>query len=243
MVVTGGAGEGDLDCPTFPVLATASLAKRLNSPRGFRQELPGNVVRRPVPSTRRPLERVSLTEVRRRLREGLRVPATEVERPAQTAAVLALFGNVNSEPGVLLTRRTTSLRVHSGEVSFPGGSRERGESAVKTALREAEEEVGLAPERVEILGVGPLGFTHSSGGRFVTVVGFVEQLSGFAANPDEVDAVLTVPLSRLSHPNYSLTELWYRPEFGWRDMQFYDLGEDLCWGATAAAMAKLLDLL
>lgn len=208
----------------------------------YRQKLPRGFVRHQVPPARSDLGDISLDELRSRL--VARLHRCEAVGPVRVrAAVLAVFGDVSGEPGILLTRRATSLRVHSGEVSFPGGGRERGESAVETALREAHEEVGLVRERVEVLGIGPLGFTRSSGGRFVTVVGIMSELSGFVAQADEVDAVLTVPLSRLVRPEFSSTELWYRAEFGWRDMHFYDLGEDLCWGATAKALTQLLDML
>lgn len=110
------------------------------------------------------------------------------------AAVLITILADGPEPEVLLTRRPTHMKSHAGEVAFPGGKRDADDSSLTvTALREAEEEVGLARDQVEILGA----LRHSrakSGIKVVPVVGLVRATPVLTPNPDEVESVFRVPL-------------------------------------------------
>jgi 8-oxo-dGTP pyrophosphatase MutT (NUDIX family) len=119
--------------------------------------------------------------------------------PPRPAAVLLPIVLHAAGPAVLLTQRTAHLRQHSGQVAFPGGRHEPADrTPVHTALREAHEEVGLEPSRVEVIGRLPEYLT-GTGFQVTPVVGLVEP--GFEVRPDphEVAAVFEVPLEFLTN--------------------------------------------
>ena len=143
---------------------------------------------------------------------------------------------------VVLTRRSPDLRVHSGEVSFPGGRQDAGEELADTARREALEEVALEPERVEIVGQLDHLSTISSDSFIVPFVGLIGGgRPELVPNPGEVDAVLHVALSELMLPEVYREERWNI--FGQqRSIFFFELYGDTVWGATAAMLRQLLGL-
>lgn len=161
-------------------------------------------------------------------------------RAARGAAVLAPIYEVGGDAHVVLTRRASSLRVHSGEVSFPGGRQDGDEDLVGTALREAHEEIGLDPSTVEIVGELDHLSTLTSGSFIVPFVGALPGCpTDLVANPDEVAAVLHVPLAELLDPSVYREERW--DVFGTeRSMFFFELVGDTVWGATAAMLRQLL---
>lgn len=158
----------------------------------------------------------------------------------RASAVLAPLYEHEGETWVLLTRRTMQLRSHSGEVSFPGGGQELGETLVQTALREAREEVALEPSTVRIVGELDHLSTITSGSFIVPYVGELpERPEGLVPNPSEVDAILHVKLSDLLDPDAYHEELW--PLFGGEHpVVFFRLEHDTLWGATAAMLRQLL---
>jgi 8-oxo-dGTP pyrophosphatase MutT (NUDIX family) len=144
--------------------------------------------------------------------------------------------------GVLLTRRTAHLRRHSGQVSFPGGRIDPSDlSPEAAALREAQEEIGLDPALVEPL--GRLPDHHTSTGFTITPVTALLR-PGFAADAvsDEVDAVFTLPLATLLDPSAPQRR---RLEFAgaWREFWVWPHPEFYIWGATAAILVRLADIL
>lgn len=157
---------------------------------------------------------------------------------ANPAAVLCLLYDHDGQPHVLITRRPWTMRSHSGELSFPGGGREHGESLVETALRETEEEVGIAKSGISIVGaLRPLR-TFSSQRLVVPVVGLWDGSGRIAPNPDEVAEVLHVPLAHLVDDNTAWREHWAFPSIA-VDVNFFDLGDDVIWGATGLMLADL----
>lgn len=168
--------------------------------------------------------------------------------PPRPAAVLLPIVLHTTGPAVLLTQRTAHLRQHSGQVAFPGGRHEPADrTPVHTALREAHEEVGLEPSRVEVIGRLPEYLT-GTGFQVTPVVGLVEP--GFEVRPDphEVAAVFEVPLEFLMDPRHHQRRLievageqrifWAMP---WRPHPAAD--EYFIWGATAAMLRNLYRLL
>ena len=122
------------------------------------------------------------------------------ERAATVAAVLVPIVAHASGLTVLFTQRTVHLKAHSGQVSFPGGRAEPGDaSPEETALRESEEEIGIARGRVEVLARLPEYFTRT-GFRVTPVVGLIEPPLVLAPDPGEVEAVFEVPLAFLLDP-------------------------------------------
>lgn len=157
----------------------------------------------------------------------------------RAAAVLAPLYEHDGETWVVLTRRSGALRVHSGEVSFPGGAQEHGEDLTDTATREACEEVGLDPSLVEVIGELDHLSTITSNSFIVPYVAALPARPTLAPNPGEVDAVLHVRLSELLDPATFREERW--DLFGTeRPMWFFELVGDTVWGATAAMLRQLL---
>jgi 8-oxo-dGTP pyrophosphatase MutT (NUDIX family) len=159
------------------------------------------------------------------------------------AAVLApLFHGDDGELRVVLTRRSGRLRNHRGEVAFPGGRVDEGETTVAAALREAEEEIDLPRDRVEILGsIEPLTTVVSSS-LITPYIGYVDTLPPLRANAGEVDRVFHVALAELVHPECYREEIWDFPD-GTFPVWFFDVEDDTVWGATSRMLRRLLDLL
>lgn len=166
------------------------------------------------------------------------VPERLFDQPLTPAAVLV---GIQERPGglaVLLTRRTESLRDHPGQISFPGGRLERAEeSPVAAALREAHEEIGLPPSRVELIGYLPpqavvTGFAISP------VIGLVPGDFSPVPDPAEVAEVFSVPLDFLMAPGSLRLE--HRQVRGVAMSTFAcQFGNYRIWGATAQILAAL----
>jgi 8-oxo-dGTP pyrophosphatase MutT (NUDIX family) len=190
------------------------------------------------PARPSPVERLGFT--------GAALP-TEIQaivgtREPRPAAVLAPLYERDGEAWVLLTRRSRELRAHAGEVSFPGGRAEEGDrDLVHTALRETEEEIGLAPSQVEVIGELDHLATFTSGSFIIPWVGIVDRPHEARSTSPEVDAVLHVPLSELLAPGVFREESW---SFGGtrRPIVFFELFGDTVWGATAAMLRQLLGI-
>jgi 8-oxo-dGTP pyrophosphatase MutT (NUDIX family) len=140
---------------------------------------------------------------------------------------------------VVLTRRSWALRTHRGEVSFPGGRSDPGESPVETALREAAEEVAIDPGSVEVLGELDHLTTVTRRAFIVPVVGLLPGRPELRPHDVEVDAVLHVPLSELLDAEVYREERWGTAELN-RPVFFFELVGDTVWGATAAMLRQLL---
>ena len=162
--------------------------------------------------------------------------------PLKPAAVLVPLIERAQGMTVLLTRRTESLSSHSGQISFPGGRVEQSDAApVHTALRESEEEIGLEPARVEILG-RLANYVVGTGYRITPVVGFVEAQQQFVHDEREVAEIFEVPLELVMEPdNYHREHMRIKNV----DRSYYVLpyGEYRIWGATASILANLRDTL
>jgi len=168
--------------------------------------------------------------------------ARMVLRSPTAASVLVPLVLRDEGPQVLLTRRSAQLRDHAGQISFPGGRAEPHDaSAAATALREAQEEVGLDPERVEVIGQLPVYTTVTS--YVVTpVVALVPAPLSLRADPLEVAEAFEVPLAFLMNPAHHRRHAWQaagvRREFLSMPWQGPG-GEYFIWGATAAMLRNL----
>jgi 8-oxo-dGTP pyrophosphatase MutT (NUDIX family) len=165
------------------------------------------------------------------------------EGPPVLAAVLIPLVMRQDGVTVMLTQRTAHLHDHAGQISFPGGRIEETDaSPIAAALREAQEETGLAPEWVEVLGTMPVYLT-STGFSVTPVVALVRP--GFELVPDafEVADIFEVPLSFITDPaNHRL----HRVELpDGRVRRYYSMPWDryFIWGATAAMLRNLYHLL
>jgi len=158
---------------------------------------------------------------------------------ARPSAVLILLADGPDGAEVLLTRRAMHLRNHRGEVSFPGGRLDPGESYHEAALREAHEEVGLSPTIVEVVGPMEPISTMVSLSWIVPVVARIDEPVPLHGHPGEVDRVLWVPLRDLTVPGTYHEEVWPRP-VGDITIVFFDLDDETVWGATARMLHHLL---
>lgn len=158
---------------------------------------------------------------------------------ARPSAVLVPLLNVDGLAHLVLTRRADHLRNHRGEVSFPGGRMEEGESAWETAIREAHEEIGLAPHHVEPVGYLPALTTFVSNSLITPVVGRVSGSPRFVADPGEVARVFTVSLAELVRDDTYSCETWQSAR-GTTDIHFFHLDDETIWGATARMLHSLL---
>jgi 8-oxo-dGTP pyrophosphatase MutT (NUDIX family) len=157
-------------------------------------------------------------------------------RPIRPAAVLVAVVE-RAEPTVLLTQRTAHLKEHSGQISFPGGKIDAGETPLQAALRETEEEIGLSRDALQPLGYLDLYMT-TLGYRIVPVIARLAPPFGLALNKDEVDEVFEVPLSFLMEPNNL-----QRHSRDWQGMtrSYYAIPFEkrYIWGVTAGILRNL----
>lgn len=156
------------------------------------------------------------------------------------AAVLVPIYDWGNDPGLVFTERRHDLSRHAGEVSFPGGRRDPGETYIETALREAEEEIGLSPAEVHVVGALPPIGTFVTNFKVHPVVALIGGDLRFEPNPTEVATVLAFQIEAL------------RAGFGMRRLvrrgvpiktPTYKVSEHLIWGATARILAELLERL
>jgi 8-oxo-dGTP pyrophosphatase MutT (NUDIX family) len=160
---------------------------------------------------------------------------------ARPAAVLAPIIPRPEGLSLLLTLRAANLRSHSGQVAFPGGKIDAGETPGETALREAREEIGLAPDLVEPLGwLDP--YLTGTGYRVTALVALIDPAFAPTLNPDEVADVFETPFAFLMDAaNHRLEERQWRG----RTRKFYAMphGERYIWGVTAGILRNLYERL
>jgi 8-oxo-dGTP pyrophosphatase MutT (NUDIX family) len=168
--------------------------------------------------------------------------AAELSDEFRPAAVLVPLVAREPELSVLLTRRTEHLHHHPGQISFPGGRVEETDvSPVMTALRETEEEIGLDPDRVELLGELPEYFT-GTGFRVTPVVGLVHPPFELDLDSFEVAEAFEVPLAFLLDPaNHKRHSLHYRGRM--REYWAMPYRDYYIWGATAGMLVSLQRML
>lgn len=176
--------------------------------------------------------------------ELVRGPA--VSRPAESgkrsAVLIAIYDGADG-PTMILTRRPMHMRKHAGEVAFPGGSKDDAdESLWHTALREAEEEVGLDPALPKLVGELDSFVTGASYSHVSPFVATLDEPPRLTASPDEVDIILTVPIQELFYPGVYRSEEWFW-EDKWVPMHFFELVGDTVWGATALMIHNLMTAL
>jgi 8-oxo-dGTP pyrophosphatase MutT (NUDIX family) len=164
--------------------------------------------------------------------------------PPRQAAVLAPLYARDGEPYLIFTRRASDLSSHSGEISFPGGSRDAEDvSLAQTALRESYEELGLPRERVRVLGMMPTVFSVVSNFLVTPYVGWLgEGLPMLRPQATEVAEVIEAPLSALDDARIYHDEIWLRGGVS-HTVHFYDFGAHRIWGLTGRMLHQLLALL
>ena len=177
------------------------------------------------------------------LRDALRATLDPDPRPDpapgdRLAAVLAPLVAA-PQPALVFTLRARALSRHAGEISFPGGLQDPGETLAETALREAHEEIGLDPGLPDVLGALPVVHTYVSAILVVPFVGVLDEMPSLTASEAEIEDVLTFPVARLaaveSATSYPRVDgsTWH----GWA----YELDGHTVWGATGWMLHTLLE--
>jgi 8-oxo-dGTP pyrophosphatase MutT (NUDIX family) len=156
--------------------------------------------------------------------------AMQVHGGQQAAVLVPLYLDAGKQLHAVFTRRRHDLRRHAGEISFPGGRRDEGESLTETALREAHEEIGLPPGEVEVLGALPPTPTFVTNYAIYPYVGLIERGFEWVIAHAEVDEVLELPLEDLRTGRRGIT---FRTPT-------YEAGGHVIWGATARILGELL---
>ena len=156
----------------------------------------------------------------------------------QAAVLVPLYEDLDGVTRVILTKRPLTMPTHAGHLAFPGGRPDDGDGGpVGTALREAEEEVGLDPATVEVLGFLPAIHTIEYSLMVVPVVGWIEGVPELRPSPREVDKVLEPPVDLLAGEDGWRFEMW-REHKVW----FFDIEGEVLWGATAHMVRQLVGL-
>jgi 8-oxo-dGTP pyrophosphatase MutT (NUDIX family) len=158
-------------------------------------------------------------------------------RPAIPAAVLVPV-ILSERPGILLTKRTSHLAKHAGQISFPGGRIDPEDSGPEAAaLREAHEEIGLNPDSVEVLG-RLTDHVTGTGYRITPVLSVLPPGLKYSLSPHEVEAIFELPMRVVMDPDAPRRQ---RQHVGgvWRDYWVWPHPEHFIWGATAAILVQL----
>lgn len=168
-------------------------------------------------------------------------PAREVLDPVAGSVLILLYPE-NGFIGTILIKRTEDNGVHSGQISFPGGKRDSQDlSPVHTALREAEEEIGIDTGKIEIIGtLSPL-YVSPSNFEITPVIGFTKNMGTLLLNPTEVAYTIALPLENIDSYR-THTDISVRG-FTLRQVPCFNLGGHIIWGATAMILQELLDVM
>ena len=168
-------------------------------------------------------------------------PLEMTGKPRQGAVLVMLF----REDGIthlVLTRRRDDLNDHAGQISFPGGRREEGEPLKKTAVREAHEEIGIDPSRLDHLGHLSTLYIPPTDYEVHPFVAWHQGLPNLKRQPAEVAEILQVPLDHLLEPANRYEEPWQIRGYQVQ-VPYYLVGEHKVWGATAMMLSEFLERL
>jgi 8-oxo-dGTP pyrophosphatase MutT (NUDIX family) len=158
----------------------------------------------------------------------------------QAAVLLPLLDR--GEAHIVFVKRSDRVGTHKGQISFPGGTVDPGDASVEAAaLRECEEEIGLPPAAVEVLGA--LDDTETFATRFVITpfVGLIREPVALEPDGHEIDKVIEVPVAALLEVGSFRVEEWERDGVR-RPVYFFDYEGETIWGATARILKEYLDL-
>jgi 8-oxo-dGTP pyrophosphatase MutT (NUDIX family) len=180
----------------------------------------------------------------------LGVVADDMPAPiTQRSAVLVALFEENGEAQLVLTRRALSLRHHQGEIALPGGRSEPDETSLETALREAQEEIGLDPSLVTPLAWLTPIVSFASGSSVWPFVGLLAHRPTLTIDAAEVDRAFSVALKDLVADGAFIEERWRRAQFrpgadrdGYFPIYFFKVPGDVVWGATARVLVELLSV-
>ena len=207
-------------------MATTQFIQKIET--ALHYPLPGEDAQaKMAPQGRRPGERFSIIQPDHR----------------EAAVLLMLYPVQNAELHFALIQRQTYKGVHSGQIAFPGGSREAGELFRSTALRETYEEIGVPSANISILGaLSPL-YIPPSNFMVYPFVGYYPFQPQFKAQTREVAKIIQIPVSALFEIGIERTEMRDHPQLGRVEIPYYNLGGYKIWGATAMILSEFIQII
>ena len=165
-----------------------------------------------------------------------------IDLNAIPAAVLIPIFEKDGEDHILFTKRTDTVEHHKGQISFPGGGRDKeDETLLHTALRESHEEVGILPDDVEVLGDLDDEKTHVSNYIISPYVGVIPYPYPFKISPDEVQELLEIPISALLDKANFREEIQTSGDKRYRAF-YYHYKNEVIWGATSRILKRFFDM-
>ena len=171
---------------------------------------------------------------------GTRPP--EMPGQPRQGAVLAIAYAKHGQAHFVLTRRRDDLNDHAGQISFPGGQQERGETMPMAALREAHEEVGVPEAALELLGELSTIYIAPTDFEVHPYVAWHDGHPHFVPQDREVAEILEVPLSHLLDPDTMRHEIWEIKGYS-VEIPYYLVDDHRVWGATAIMLSELIERL
>ena len=169
-------------------------------------------------------------------------PLEYMKKKAIPSAVLILLFPNNNTFNFILTLRSQRVETHKGQISLPGGAQEQDESLEKTALREAEEEIGVSPETIELIGRLSTLYVPFSGFDIHPYVGWATEMPEINISVEEVDKIISVPVTELIDSNnlrIKNTSLRGIPV----KMPYFNLKNEIVWGATSMILSEFKQLI
>lgn len=161
---------------------------------------------------------------------------------ANQSSVMLLIVN-KPDPEIIFTLRSSKLRSHKGQISFPGGKVELGESLLEAALRETKEEIGIGSENIRILGAMSCLFVPPSNNLIYPFIGLIENLTELTINEDEVEECFSIPISHFENKSNLGTKIQILDGYE-VSMPFWDVSKKtILWGATSMILTEFIDLL
>lgn len=173
------------------------------------------------------------------------IPDRPTERPIELGgqgkigAVLLLVVSMQQEPKIVLTKRSSKMKNHAGQISFPGGRKEAAESLQAAALRETEEEIGVGREQIEIVGQLNSVYIPPSDFTIFPFVGCCDTMPVFQPSEHEVSEIIQAPVEQLMTTDSSRVGQVDSAN-GPVQAQFFDVGGHRVWGATGIVMNEFL---
>lgn len=164
-----------------------------------------------------------------------------VDASRVNAAVLVPVNCHQGQYYILFTKRTEKVSTHKGQISFPGGAQDGGETLLDTALREAAEEIGLTADNVDILGELDDQLSVASNYTISPFVGIIPRKYHFKLNEDEAEEIIEVPISALLDED-CLQQKTMNLDGELVTSYFYRYGDRVIWGATARILNQFLEI-
>ncbi len=183
---------------------------------------------------------LSISLIRKAVKSSSKISACETN--LKMAGVMVLLTHRDGEYWIILNRRSRTVKHHKGEISFPGGSKDLTDpDLLFTALRETQEEMGISPERVEVLGKIEVAPTRT-GFLIWPYIGIIDHPYKFSLNKSEVESVLEIPLSGLFSAQYRRDEIKYTKD-RLDKAPVYSFDGNVVHGATARILDNLAELI